>query len=204
MSEPIKQGTKGAQTKATAQPAAEGPPAQAVAQAQPQGKPDAAGDDLAAMVAKITDERDALASELVEARRALEDVEQRTREMASDIERKSKRLDEAMEAIKVAVPRMEYLIDDGDTREEALKEIDKQVAKAVAYRVEVHGAAPEPTSEPTKAELGPYRVTEAKQVAYGGGITVIPAGTLVDIRGYGLNGIARLREQGVKMELLPE
>ncbi len=109
-------------------------------------------------------------------------------------------------AVAVTIPRYDALLALGKKPSEALAMIDAAVAKAVTYAKvmrSTHGH--EPDFQPRREDIGPYRVTETKErVNYGGGLTTIPAGTIVDLRSYGLNGIARLREQGVKMVLIEE
>lgn len=106
----------------------------------------------------------------------------------------------------VVVPRYDVLVDAGKRPSEALAIVEAAVAKAVSYGKVMratHGH--EPDVQPSREQVGPYRVTETKErVNYGGGLTTIPVGTIVDLRSYGLQGIARLREQGVKMELLEQ
>lgn len=119
---------------------------------------------------------------------------------------KLKEAEEEAGAVEVAVPDLDALLASGASVAEALAAVEAAVGKAVAYGKrmrELHG--PKAPPGPTKEQTGPYRVTETKHnVAIAGGLTTIPAGTIVDLRSYGLVGIARLKEQGVKMVLVEQ
>ena len=106
--------------------------------------------------------------------------------------------------VKVTIPRIEVLLAEGASKAEALATVVEHVQKANDYLAQLRKAMPETPVKLSREETGPYRVLEGKQVSIGGCITVITPGTIVDLRSYGANGIARLREQGVKMELVKQ
>lgn len=149
----------------------------------------AAPDDSGAALAAMTEERDswrqkaeAFHVELLEARELLE--------------AQAKVLD----GLEVGIPKLEAV---GATAA-GLQAIEAEVAKAVAFVKRLRSMLPAEERPLTREDTGPYRVLEDKQINYGGGLTVITRGTRVDVRSYGVVGIMRLREQGVKMELLEE
>lgn len=76
-----------------------------------------------------------------------------------------------------------------------------QLTIEVEPEVAVVVAAPEPTP-PVPPSVAPsrWRVIETKRVSWYGHLTVLHAGVEISVNEYGPDGIARMCEQGLKLE----
>ena len=148
-------------------------------------------------------ESDALRAEAEALRAEDEKLLQSYRETVAKAEENFTRLSDGVRGM---VPRYEWLVErDGKDPAEALRLIEEAVKGASDYLATVKQKLPRDIQpQLSRQQRGPYVVLAPKQVQIHGGITTIPEGTIVSLQSYGAQGIARLREQGVKMALLSD
>jgi hypothetical protein len=82
----------------------------------------------------------------------------------------------------------------------AVEAVESPVPESLPEQLETPEVRASDEQVPAPVAPTAWKVGATVRVSLFGQITTLPEGTLVTARSYGLQGIARLREQGVKLE----